>query len=63
LVDFVWQGKEDEVKLAMGNGKVRFYRFSQREKLGKEIGFTKIEHYWLLGGVGLTIFEKAAGDN
>lgn len=63
LVDFVWEGEEEEVELAMGNGKVRFYRFSQREKLGQEIGFTQIEHYWLLGSVGLTIFEKKVGEN
>ncbi len=63
LVDFVWEGEEDEVELAMGSGTVRFYRFSQREKLGKAMGFTSIQHHWLLGSVGLTIFTKAAKQN
>lgn len=58
LVDFVWEGEEEKVELGIGTGKVRFYRFSQREKLGQEVGFTQCHHFWLLGSVGLTIFEK-----
>jgi ubiquinone/menaquinone biosynthesis C-methylase UbiE len=63
LVDFVWEGEEDQGERTMGEGKVRFYAFSQREKLGTEIGFTAIAHYWLLGSVGLTIFTKPEKQN
>ncbi len=60
LVDFVWEGKEDEVELSMGSGKVRFYRLTSREKLGKQVGFQSVEHYWLLGTVALSIFKKSS---
>lgn len=58
LVDFVWEGETEQVELGMGNGKIRLYRFSQRENMGHAVGFTHIHHYWLLASVGLTIFEK-----
>ena len=60
LIDFVWEGEEEKVELGIGTGNVRFYRFSQREKLGKKVGFNDVNHFWLLGSVGLTIFKKRA---
>ena len=58
LVDFVWEGEEDQIELGLETGKIRLYRFSQREKMGREVGFSSIHHHWLLASVGLTIFAK-----
>ncbi|AFZ44439.1 Methyltransferase type 11 [Halothece sp. PCC 7418] len=58
LVDFVWKGEEDQIELGLETGKIRLYSFSQREKMGREIGFSSIDHHWLLASVGLTIFQK-----
>jgi ubiquinone/menaquinone biosynthesis C-methylase UbiE len=58
LVDFVWEGEGDQVEPSAGRGKVRFYSLGKREKLGKQAGLETVNHHWLLGPVGLTIFAK-----
>lgn len=39
-------------------GGLRFYSPQQRERLGREVGLTCLEHQYLLGRVVLTIFTK-----
>ena len=58
LIDLVSGGENGDQEIPIGAGKMRFYSFSKREEMGKQIGFNQINHHWLLGPVALTIFEK-----
>lgn len=58
LIDWIGIPDNGYQEIPIGAGKIRVYSFSKREEMGKQVGFNRIDHHWLLGGVGLTIFEK-----
>lgn len=59
LVDYILGTQQGKAEVSIGAGKIRFYDFSKREDLGKQVGLKTISHHWLLGPVALTIFEKS----
>ncbi|MBD2447751.1 class I SAM-dependent methyltransferase [Nostoc sp. FACHB-152] len=63
LVDFSLKQELDLQKLATSQLGIRVYSPKQREALGSAAGLLCVSHYYLLGPVLLTIFEKEAIGN
>ncbi|MBD2386485.1 class I SAM-dependent methyltransferase [Cylindrospermum sp. FACHB-282] len=58
LVDITTKSETASQLIANSPARIRFYSPESREKLGNNAGLLCIGHYYLLGPVLLTIFEK-----
>ncbi len=58
LVDYTVRKEKDFRSVPFSPNGIRFYSPKQREKFGREAGLTCVGHYYLLGPVMLTIWQK-----
>ncbi|MDY6781340.1 MAG: class I SAM-dependent methyltransferase [Cyanobacteriota bacterium] len=56
LADYTSQ--QDRFFFPFSPGGLRFYSSQQRQELGERVGLNCVGHYYLLGPVMLTVFEK-----
>lgn len=59
LVDSSWKYQKEPIEISFSPKGIKFYSPDMREKMGTVVGLNCVGHYFLIGPVLLTIFEKS----
>ena len=58
LVDSSWKYQKEPIDISFSPKGIKFYSPDLREEMGRVVGLNCVGHYFLIGPVLLTIFEK-----